>query len=54
MATTFAKPPKNILHRSVTIEAVFGSDIQRDVAMRVLGEFLVARRSNVDRVGADV
>lgn len=48
MPTLPAEPPKNPLHRFVDIEAVFGSEIQRDVAMKVLGELLAAWKSSVE------
>jgi hypothetical protein len=43
-----AEPTTNTLHRSVIIEAAFASDIQHDVAMRVLGELLEAWKANVE------
>ena len=39
---------KDELSRTITIEATFGSEIQRDVAMRVLRQFLSAWRENVE------
>ena len=36
------------LSATVTIEATFGSDIQRDVFLRVLREFLDAWKQNVE------
>jgi hypothetical protein len=48
MPVPFAELPKKTLHHLVTIDAWFGSRIQRDVAMKVLGEFLNAWKVNVE------
>jgi hypothetical protein len=47
-STTPCEPRNGKIHRSVTIQAVFASDIQRDVAMRVLAELLEAWKANVE------
>jgi len=39
---------KPMLHVSITIEATFGSEIQRDVSVKVLKEFLEAWTQNVE------
>jgi hypothetical protein len=36
------------LHATVTIDVTFGSDIQRDVSLRVLNHFLAAWKDNVE------
>jgi hypothetical protein len=41
-------PAANDCIQRITIEARFGSDIQRDVSMRVLKEFLTAWKANVE------
>ena len=48
MPAPVADSPKTRPHRTVTIEAVFGSGIQREVAMKILGEFLDAWKANVE------
>jgi hypothetical protein len=40
--------PKPLLHVSITIEATFGSDVQRDVSVKVLKQFLEAWAQNVE------
>ena len=40
--------PKPLLHVSITIEATFGSKIQRDVSVKVLKQFLAAWTQNVE------
>jgi len=44
---------KEDLSRTITIEAIFGSEVQRDVAMRVLRQFLDAWRQNVEEAHQD-
>lgn len=39
--------PQLSLNHLVRIEAAFGSDIQRDVSMKILREFLEAWKTNV-------
>lgn len=39
--------PKPTLHVSIAIDAIFGSEIQRDVSMKVLRQFLDAWTENV-------
>ncbi|HKE24296.1 MAG TPA: hypothetical protein VKB88_18165 [Bryobacteraceae bacterium] len=46
MATT-PDQPKPSLHVSIMIEATFGSEIQRDVSLKVLKQFLGAWTQNV-------
>jgi len=41
-------PAANDSIQRITIEARFGSDIQRDVSMKVLKEFLTAWKANVE------
>ena len=48
MPVPVAESPKRTLHPIVTIDALFASGIQRDVAMKVLGEFLNAWKTNVE------
>jgi len=40
-------PPKPVLHVSIVIDATFGSEVQRDVSMKVLKQFLDAWAQNV-------
>jgi hypothetical protein len=47
MTTPPTEPRNTTLQHFVTIEATFASDIQRDVSLRVLVEFLEAWRTNV-------
>ena len=39
--------PKPMLHVSIMIDATFGSEIQRDVSLKVLKQFLEAWTENV-------
>lgn len=39
---------KPIPHVSISIDAIFGSEIQRDVSMKVLSQFLQAWTANVN------
>ena len=40
--------PKSMLHVSITIDANFGSENQRDVSVKVLKQFLEAWTQNVE------
>lgn len=40
--------PKPTLHVSITIDATFGSEIQHDVSVKVLRQFLDAWTQNVE------
>ncbi len=40
--------PRKGFEETITITAFFGSEIQRDVSMKVLREFLQAWRQNVE------
>jgi hypothetical protein len=49
--STMRRPPistNSTLSATVTIEATFGSEIQRDVSVKVLREFLDAWKQNVE------
>ena len=48
MPVPFAESPKRTLHHVVTMDVLFAIGIQRDVAMKVLGEFLNAWKMNVE------
>lgn len=47
------KPPDKSFRASVTIEATFGSDMQKSVAMRVLTDFLEVWKQNVENAHED-
>lgn len=43
-----SKLPDETLQATVTVEAIFGSDVQKSVGMRVLTQFLEAWKQNVE------
>jgi ABC-type Fe3+/spermidine/putrescine transport system ATPase subunit len=48
ISTTPCEPRNTKIHRSVTIQAVFASHIQREVALRTLDKILAAWKGTVE------
>jgi hypothetical protein len=47
-STKTCEPPNTRLHHVVTVDAAFGSDIQRDVALRTLSRMLMVWKETVE------